>query len=30
MFSRIKKMIKRIGKWLDGQPTPKYLGGKDK
>jgi len=28
MFSRIKKMFKRIGKWLDGQPTPKYLSGK--
>ncbi len=30
MFSIIKRWIKRIKKWLEGEPQPKYLSGKGK
>ena len=29
-LSSIKKLIKRIDKWLEGEPQPKFLGGKSK
>ncbi|SVA62188.1 uncharacterized protein METZ01_LOCUS115042 [marine metagenome] len=28
MFSTIKKWIKRLDKWLEGEPQPKWLSGK--
>ena len=30
MFSTIKRWIKRLDKWLEGEPQPKFLGGKNK
>ena len=30
MFSTIKRWIKWLDKWLEGEPQPKFLSGKGK